>query len=102
MIRTELHYQQAPFFSILPRDNVRALHAPLGEDHEGEEHLLDVGASGIVDSIDELGNVHVVYWLDDGERCIVQSYSRADNDLDSIEFVCRGADTGAFRGAPAP
>lgn len=97
-MRRQIHYTQCPQFSIQARDRVRALHPPLGEDHEGEEHLLDVGASGVVDCVDEDGHVHVVYWLEDGERCIVQSYSLEDGDINAIEFVCRGE--GSFRGAP--
>lgn len=86
-------YRQPPYLTMHIGDRVHARHAPLGEDHEGHEHTLDVGSTGIIDTIDEGGAVHVVYWFEDGEHgdlCIVQVYSDDDGDLDAIEFGCRG------------
>jgi len=92
-MRTEPHYQQSLFFSILEGDHVLALHTPIGEDHEGREHTLAAGAEGIVDHVDHAEHVvTVIYWIG-GEHCIVQVYSRDDADLDSIQFVRRGLDT---------
>lgn len=90
MPRTEPHYTQSPHYPIRPGDYVRALHQPIGEDHEGTEHTLPVGAQGNVDHIDEHGQIHVNYWLECGTRHVTQVYSAADGDLDQIERVCLG------------
>ena len=86
------HYTQPPYGPIRAGDTVRALHAPRGEDHEGTEWIVERNPLGTVASIDEHGQVHVVFSVDP-ERCVVQVYSEDDRDLFAIELVDRATRT---------
>jgi hypothetical protein len=84
------NYTQQPMQAIAAGDTVRALHSPIGQDHEGTEWMLDFGSLGTVHDIDTDGHVTVLYWVDPHHH-VVQVYSEADDDIKAIELVSRNS-----------